>query len=862
VEIDIQDGAMVNLNNAAFRNAQINVPLGSSVEFNTVTGLFQIVKQGVVIAKLPVVGAGQSPFISIGGGEPAQVAIDPLTGEVDQTSLPQEGDGSQGSGGGGYVNSDTSMSSILYIADGITDLPLGLGVELRPQAGADYTGMRVSLQDGGLVNMNNAAFRNVQVDSPSGSTIEFNTNSGLFEIINQGYIIAKLPVVGTGQSPAISIGGGASAQVSIDPLTGVVDQSTLPRINDISEQAVVAGDSVIDLGEYGQLIHPVQVEGKWYYAWDLNGDGEHSSASSSSSSYEYDHFGYSILNDIFTQDANGNINPDDDVNNTYRYGTINGVQLALPTLGEDPARIQQSHNGTAVNDGQTINTTYDDLLAVWDAHNGTATGSGWEGVPDGWHTAVYHTATPSPNGHADIYLRNGFVYDVSPYDVFAALEVIPTEQAEPVPTSPTAFIYFDETKLSPGDSTNVTIEFSENVMGFDNNDLFVTGGTLTPVTTYNGKKWYADFTVSESTLLPFAQIKLLAFNNLGPEDSGYVNWAGKHGSAYREDILTLAENGNSDAQWVAGTKTLNYYLNKDAFADPYVALKYAAYQDVKSDLFASSELSEIVKLTDGIVSTITNLVDIIKNIASLKANPIDNIGAVFDATISIVESVSKIIYPEQPAWISSIVTALKMVSGSFQENGASAAKELLTLEAGVINQAALENNESFAKITEFSTLAIEKILDSALGNTPQGIVLDIAAESAKIATQLYATSVLIEANDAAVSRLIALSYLDAYYATNGNPELMEVNFNVDYSLNDFAEVAADDEGWFTASLRDAAIEKTIQYVDLVEATFAEKVNNLKGVPDPDSYSVSDLYDIQAVVDIVGVNSMLAFTGIS
>jgi hypothetical protein len=62
-----------------------------------------------------------------------------------------------------------------------------------------------------------------------------------------------------------------------------------------------------------------------------------------------------------------------------RFATINGLHLALPTLGlSNPniALIALTHAGTAVGSAtngvgdNTINTAHDDLLAIWDANNG------------------------------------------------------------------------------------------------------------------------------------------------------------------------------------------------------------------------------------------------------------------------------------------------------------------------------------------------------------------------------------------------------------------------------------------------------------------------------------------------------------
>jgi Ca2+-binding RTX toxin-like protein len=62
-------------------------------------------------------------------------------------------------------------------------------------------------------------------------------------------------------------------------------------------------------------------------------------------------------------------------------------------------------------------------------------------------------------------------------------------------TPPTAVITVDDTSLIVGESAQVTISFSEEVVGFTNADLVVGNGTLSPVSTADGgKTWTATLT--------------------------------------------------------------------------------------------------------------------------------------------------------------------------------------------------------------------------------------------------------------------------------------------------------------------------------------------------------------------------------
>lgn len=180
-------------------------------------------------------------------------------------------------------------------------------------------------------------------------------------------------------------------------------------------------NDVIDLGTYGLLIAPVHVGGKWFYYWDRSGDG--TSADTGSLNGGADCTTHDVLDGIFNHDINGTVNTtvaNHDglfgTTNNYRYGTINGVNLALPTSGTGLANETSWYY---LND----NGTYTDLAAVWDAHN---TGYQTSGTPAGWQDNSYWSATPSDYGHAFVSTGFGFVfssYDSGSVD-FVALQVL------------------------------------------------------------------------------------------------------------------------------------------------------------------------------------------------------------------------------------------------------------------------------------------------------------------------------------------------------------------------------------------------------------------------------------------------------
>ena len=205
-------------------------------------------------------------------------------------------------------------------------------------------------------------------------------------------------------------------------------QAVAITVTDVYESP--AGQTTIDLGSYGQLIKQVQVDGgQYFYYWDLSGDGATQIPTAVSGSYNngFDVVTHDFLDAIFNQDVNGVQGGAGNTTDTYRYGVLNGVHLALPTVGGVSAPfgvngISALQPGTSVGSSPNAtgsnaeNSTYNDLLAVWDAYNGITTTTGVSGRPADWQTRHYWTATLSTDGHAGVGLSTangsaGYVYN-------------------------------------------------------------------------------------------------------------------------------------------------------------------------------------------------------------------------------------------------------------------------------------------------------------------------------------------------------------------------------------------------------------------------------------------------------------------
>ena len=284
------------------------------------------------------------------------------------------------------------------------------------------------------------AYTVIAADADAASTFTFSlggADAAKFSI-NSSTGVVKFLASPNYESPT-DVGGNNVYDISVAASDGVhtsAAKAVAITVTNVGE----AGDTSIDLGVYGKLIAPVQVDGgKWYYYCDLSGNG--TSANSGTLNGGVDSTTHDVLDAIFNQDINGVLGGDGNTNDTYRYATINGVHLALPTIGGStgfpygPLGISNSQPGTAVGGApatvgsNAVNTNYNDLLAIWDAYNGTTTSIGTSGLPSGWNGGDYYwSATSSSGGHASLFLEGGgagFVRpDLDPNSRYLAVQVL------------------------------------------------------------------------------------------------------------------------------------------------------------------------------------------------------------------------------------------------------------------------------------------------------------------------------------------------------------------------------------------------------------------------------------------------------
>jgi Ca2+-binding RTX toxin-like protein len=211
------------------------------------------------------------------------------------------------------------------------------------------------------------------------------------------------------------------------------DANSLTAVAVINRTAALTPASSIDLGAFGKLIGPVQVEGKTYYHLDRNGNG--TTAGDLFNRDGSPGFRLDEVFGLFKQDINGTVGSSTD--DTHRFANINGVKLALPRLGTNASN--GLINGTALADPSQVNSSYDDLSAIWDAYNGTfagsyaskglnssnrGTGDATSGAPSAWVNDSYISATPLGGEYAFLRLYDGLVEPHANWAMNVALQVL------------------------------------------------------------------------------------------------------------------------------------------------------------------------------------------------------------------------------------------------------------------------------------------------------------------------------------------------------------------------------------------------------------------------------------------------------
>jgi hypothetical protein len=278
----------------------------------------------------------------------------------------------------------------------------------------------------------------IATDVDAGTTLNYSIGGTYVSLFN---IDARTGAISFKASPDFEkptdAGKNNVYDITVTASDGLLSSTTQSVAVTVTDVLVEPGQAVIDLGSYGKLLAPVQVDnGNWYYFWDRSGNGL-AGGTGGSLNGGVDTVTHNVLDGIFNQNVNGTVNTtvaNSDgtygTTDTYRYATLNGVKLALPTAGIIGATGQQAGttvgDATPANGSNATNAKYNDLLAVWDAYNGTTTGTNLSGTPANWQANNYWTATDVAGlGHATVNLSSGNLngFDDSKL-YFVALQVL------------------------------------------------------------------------------------------------------------------------------------------------------------------------------------------------------------------------------------------------------------------------------------------------------------------------------------------------------------------------------------------------------------------------------------------------------
>ena len=401
---------------------------------------------------------------------------------------------------------------------------------------------------------------------------------------------------------------------------------------DLTVSPFVAGDKVIDLDERGQLILPVQVDdGRWYYFWDLSGNGASTPQGQTAGILNggVDYITHDNLDLIFQENYAGVVTAGDSTE-AKRYATINGVHLALPTVGGvlsppyGASGINNFQPGTSIGSAaptsgsNALNDTYNDYLAIWDAYNGTGTVGMVSGTPPGWVDDSYWTASPSSDvtAHAYVFLANGFVFGgaLDSKNGFVALEALTLDTQAPSAPS-----------INPvtSDNTINAAEVGSQITGQNETGATValTFAGIVHVATVIGSNWSYTLTAADITAMQEGPETLSATQtdpalNVSPVATREIkvdtiaptatNTSGFYTSATNTLVLT---GSNYQTLWESGEgittdikarldwSKLSWDINADDAATPNVTFNLADISSAKVTL--AGELTVVLTDTKG-----------------------------------------------------------------------------------------------------------------------------------------------------------------------------------------------------------------------------------------------------------------------
>lgn len=226
------------------------------------------------------------------------------------------------------------------------------------------------------------------ISMPSFRLLSDAGQSNLDGLSAQGTVVVA--DIASGHTWQFSIDGGATWQ------NGAGDRFELPEgdyaVNSIQVRQIGPSGSVGPTAQNSalpaSLLSLVNLEGEVYAYFDRSGDGKAGAAGSSDT--------VGLANLAIQLGITGT------VSESNRTGLLDGKQVSIPVFGQ--ATLPSSSTPTVNLPADSV-LGADGLAALWDAANGV--GNGVRGVPSGWVSSNYLTATPVGDSFARLNLGSG-----------------------------------------------------------------------------------------------------------------------------------------------------------------------------------------------------------------------------------------------------------------------------------------------------------------------------------------------------------------------------------------------------------------------------------------------------------------------
>ena len=312
------------------------------------------------------------------------------------------------------LGSDTTANTLTLSAQDVVDMAGMNLIRLGANAGAD--GNTWTNLNGGTALSATTSYHQLVVDGTSSDTVTLSAGAGYWTQNGQ---------VSNGSTYNVYQNEITHSQVFVKNGVAVTNNDSFVASGEVIKLGTVNGVNL------GSLTSFIQVEGKMYGVVDGNSNG--------TATWETnDIFTHDQIDSIFNKSINGVVNTTDPnldgaygTTDVYRYATVGGVRLALPTANGGQATTEYSNAGTAytIANGTGSNnlSRYEDLLAIWDAYNGTSTAtSAAASYPASWPAGAYYAwaSTTSAVGHVRVDLTSGYAANMESGNALVVLQVL------------------------------------------------------------------------------------------------------------------------------------------------------------------------------------------------------------------------------------------------------------------------------------------------------------------------------------------------------------------------------------------------------------------------------------------------------